>query len=111
MTSAVLKPAALKPATLKKDKQKILGEIFDDARIKTFLDFDAPEGVDADFHILEKAYRGMGAENFSTFLKFFIEAGRNLRAENTQGQTLLDIVSAHKQGKEYISALKQYAAQ
>lgn len=97
--------------TLKKDKQKVLGEIFDDARIKTFLDFDAPEGVDADFHVLEKAYRGMGAENFTTFLKFFTDAGRNLQAVNTQGQTLLEIISEHEQGKTYITALKQYAAQ
>lgn len=90
---------------LKKDKQKVLGEVFDDARIKTFLDFDAPEDVDADFHVLEKAYRGMGAENFSTFLHFFIEAGRNLQAVNAQGQTLLEIISGHQHAEEYRAAL------
>ncbi|MEH6639302.1 MAG: PA4642 family protein [Porticoccaceae bacterium] len=112
MTSAVLKPtvlkpAILKPATLKKDKQKILGEVFDDARIKTFLDLDAQEGVDADFHVLEKAYRGMEVENFATFLGFFIAAGRNLNATNPQGQTMLDILSTQAPAEAYLTALQQ----
>jgi len=29
--------------TLKKDKQKVLGEVFDDERIKTFLDLKHPK--------------------------------------------------------------------
>ncbi|MBV1930773.1 MAG: PA4642 family protein [Porticoccaceae bacterium] len=91
---------------LRKDKQKVLGEVFDDERIRTFLDFKAPEGVDPDFHVMEKAYRGMKAENFSTFLEFFIETGRNLQATNPQGQTLLDIMSKHQHSSDYVNAFK-----
>ena len=40
--------------SLKKDKQKVLGEVFDDERVKSFLDYQAPSGVSADFHLLEK---------------------------------------------------------
>ena len=96
---------------LRKDKQKVLGETFDDERIKTFLDFTAPAGVNPDFHVLEKAYRGMGVENFSTFLIFFTAAKRNLKAINPQGQTILDIVSSHDRGKDYLIALQHHLNQ
>jgi len=95
---------------LKKDKQKVLGEVFDDERIRTFLDYDAPQGIDADFHVLEKAYRGMRAENFQTFLKFFTAAERNINATNQQGQSLLDIASTHRHAEDYVAALKEYLA-
>jgi len=95
---------------LKKDKQKVLGEVFDDERIKTFLDYDAPQGIDADFHVLEKAYRGMRAENFQTFLKFFSAAKRNINATNQQGQTLLDIAATHRHAEDYVAALKEHLA-
>ena len=93
---------------LRKDKQKVLGEIFDDERIRTFLNFAPPDGVDADFHVLEKAYRGMKAENFATFVKFFVDAGRNLKATNPQGQTLLDIMSMHQHAGDYIDAYQAH---
>ena len=95
---------------LRKDKPKVLGEVFDDDRIRTFLDYEPPEGVDADFHVLEKAYRGMKAENFATFLEFFLAAGRDLKACNPQGQTLLDIVSVHERAQDYIQALTKQLA-
>ncbi len=91
---------------LRKDKKKVLGEVFDDERIRTFLNFQAPEGVDPDFHVLEKAYRGMKAENFATFLSFFLETGRNPHARNPQGQTLLDIMSKHQRARDYVNAFK-----
>lgn len=96
--------------TLKKDKQKVLGEVFDDARLKTFLDHQPYGGLNADFHVLEKAYRGMHAENFATFLRFFREAGRDINATNESGQTLLDIVRNHRLGEEYAEALVQAGA-
>ncbi|MCT2531474.1 PA4642 family protein [SAR92 clade bacterium H921] len=90
---------------LKKDKQKVLGEVFDDARVKSFLDYEAPAGVSTDFHLLEKAYRGMNIDNFVTFLEFFKNAGHKLGATNPQGQTLADIASEHRHGREYVQAL------
>jgi len=35
---------------LKKDKQKVLGEVFDDERIKTFLDYEAYGDTNPSFH-------------------------------------------------------------
>lgn len=97
--------------TLKKDKQKVLGEVFDDERIKTFLDFEAPEGVNPDFHLLEKAYRGMKTENFDTFLGFFTEAGHDINSTNSNGNTLLAIIADHRQSNEYVDVLKKHGAQ
>jgi hypothetical protein len=91
---------------LRKDKQKVIGEVFDDDRIRSFLNFEPPEGVDPDFHVLEKAYRGMKVENFTTFLGFFLENGHNLKATNPQGQTLLDIMSKHQHASDYVKAFK-----
>jgi len=95
---------------LKKDKQKVLGEVFDDERIKTFLHFEAPEGVNPDFHLLEKAYRGMNVENFDTFLTFFQEQGYDINAANPNGNTLLAIAQQHRLGEEYVTALINHGA-
>jgi hypothetical protein len=91
--------------SLKKDKQKVLGEVFDDERVKSFLDFQAPNGVSNDFHLLEKAYRGMNIDNFITFLNFFKDAGYDLNATNPDNKTLMQIVGEHGHGGDYIKAL------
>lgn len=97
--------------SLRKDKEKVLGEVFDDARIKTFLNFPAPVGVHPDYHLLEKAYRGMRGENFATFVKFFVEAGHDLNAPGPDGKTFLQTVKTHRLAEEYIIALEQAGAQ
>lgn len=96
--------------SLRKDKEKVLGEIFDEARIATFLEFDAPTGINADFHLLEKAYRGMRGENFSTFIKLFVEAGRDLNAVGPEGKTFLQTIKTHRNGEEYVIALEAKGA-
>jgi hypothetical protein len=93
--------------SLKKDKIKVLGEVFDDARIKTFLDLQPYGDTDADFHVLEKAYRGMNIDNFITFISFFLEQNRNINATNSDGKNLLQLVSSHRHGSEYATALQQ----
>jgi hypothetical protein len=96
--------------SLRKDKEKVLGEIFDEARIATFLDYPAPTGINADFHLLEKAYRGMRGENFGTFVKLFIEAGKDVNAIGPEGKTFLQVVKVHRNGEEYAVALEAAGA-
>lgn len=93
--------------SLKKDKQKVLGEIFDEARIREFMNLPAPAGVDPDFHCLERAYRGMQLENFETFLQLFKDAGHNLEARNRDGATLLELIRTHDSFQDYAEALQQ----
>jgi hypothetical protein len=90
---------------VKKDKQKVLGETFDDERIKTFLDVKAPAGVDADYHCIEIAYRGMHQENFATFIRFFTAAGRNLNALGPEGKTIAQVLTSHRLSGDYLAAL------
>ncbi|WP_331344511.1 PA4642 family protein [Cellvibrio sp. UBA7661] len=96
--------------SLRKDKEKVLGETFDDERIKTFLNYPAPTGVNADYHLLEKAYRGMLGGNFATFVTFFVEAGKDLNAIGPEGKTFLQVVKAHRNGEEYALALEAAGA-
>jgi len=91
--------------TLKKDKQKVLGEHFDEERIKTFLDYEAYGDIDPDYHVLEKAYRGMIVENFATFIKIFIVANRNINAKNQRGKTFLQTIRQQRCADRYVEAL------
>ena len=95
---------------LKKDKQKVLGEVFDDERIKTFLDYEAYGDTNPSFHLLEKAYRGMKVDNFATFLEFFKAAGHDINAQNNDGESFLSIVSQHQKGDDYAAVLKEHGA-
>lgn len=96
--------------TLKKDKQKVLGEFFDDERIRSFFIYESDDTEHADFHLLEKAYRGMIAENFSTFITFFLESKKDINATNQYGETFLQTIRAHKQSEEYVAALQNAGA-
>ncbi|MAD58481.1 MAG: hypothetical protein CMK44_07915 [Porticoccus sp.] len=91
-----------------KDKEKVLGEVFDDERIKTFLNFLPPKNINQDFHLLEKAYRGMNIENFETFIKFFLEDGRDINAHNPSGKSFTAIVNEHIKGKSYAAIMQRY---
>lgn len=95
---------------LKKDKQKVLGEVFDEARVRSFLNVPARPDVNQDYDILEKAYRGMKAENFVDFVKYFVEDGRDINAKNSGGLTFLQVISEHKLAGEYVEILKSAGA-
>lgn len=97
--------------TLKKDKQKVLGEVFDDERIKSFLNYPAPDGISHDYHLLEKAYRGMKEENFSTFVSFFLNAGYSLNTTGATGKTFLQTIKQHRLSDEYVAILEKAGAQ
>ncbi len=94
-----------------KDKEKVLDEVLDDARIEYFLHIMPPEGVNADYHCLERAYRGMIARDFEVFLKLFDKAGRDINARNPQGQTFLQVISTHKSSDDYIALLNKHGAE
>jgi hypothetical protein len=96
--------------SLRKDKEKVLGEIFTEDKIKVFFDYTPPAEVNADYHLLEKAYRGMRGENFETFLQMFIAEGRDVNAKGPEGKTLLQVIKTHRNGEEYAIALEKLGA-
>lgn len=95
---------------LKKDKQKVLGETFDDERVKGFLEVTAVGETDPDYTALERAYRGMKEDNFATFVHFFTEEGRNINCTNANGETFLQVISSHRHSAPYVTALKNAGA-
>ncbi|MDZ7825768.1 MAG: PA4642 family protein [Gammaproteobacteria bacterium] len=94
------------------DKQKVIDEIWDDARVRSFLDVEpAPASgnepvMDPDFYCLWRAYQGMRAGDFRRFLRFFVDAGRNLDAVNEHGETLATFIAPHRHAGEFIDALE-----
>lgn len=85
-------------------------EWWSDERVKSFLALDTSKDEAPDFHILQKAYRGMVPEAFARFVEFFVEAGRNLNEPNMHGETILKIVSEHRNAGEYKTILEQAGA-
>ncbi len=82
---------------------KVTDEVWDDDRVRSFLELE-PNGEDADFHVLTKAYRGMRPDDFERFLAFFVAAGRNLDAQDKSGRTIWEIMANHRQGEDFIKA-------
>ena len=80
----------------------VTDEVWDDDRVKSFLELEPAEDTSADFHVLLKAYRGMRPNDFERFLKFYLEAGRDLEATDPNGRTIWEIMEKHRQGAEFI---------
>lgn len=95
---------------MKKDKLEIVDEVWTSERVKDFLNVQTVEDVEADFHVLLKAYQAMRLENFTEFVALFVDEGRNINATNPAGQTVLAIVQQHGRSAGYATALKQQGA-
>lgn len=96
--------------SLKKDKQKVIGEVFDEERIAGFLVGEPPEEIERDYHLLERAYRSMKAENFETFVRLFKEQNLDLNSPGPDGRTLLARIEGHRRGADYAAILKAAGA-
>jgi hypothetical protein len=93
------------------DKAKIIDEVWDEDRLRTFLDrAPADPQVDADFHALWQAYQGMRIGDFRRFLRLFVAAGRSLDGRNERGETLATFISTHRHAAPFIEALCQAGA-
>ncbi|HEY9032368.1 MAG TPA: PA4642 family protein [Pseudomonadales bacterium] len=93
----------------KKDKQKVIDEVWTEEHIRSFLTIEPPAGEDADFHALYTAYKSMRLDDFETFLQLFADAGRNFQAVGQQGHSVIDIMRQHRQSNGYASALARFA--
>ena len=96
---------------LKKDKQKVLDEVWDEARIRSFLDLQPSAGENPDFHKLFKAYQSMRAEDFKLFVSMFVAGNCDINAVGEQGETVLAMIGQHRHAGEFIEALKAAGAE
>ena len=90
---------------MKKDKEKVLDEVWTEDRVRSFLDVRTHDGSSEDFHMLLKAYQSMRASDFELFVSFFTEQGRDLNATGDDGRTVLAIIRTHRHGVEYADIL------
>ncbi len=95
---------------MKKDKEKVLDEVWTEDHVRSFLNVRPHDGGDADFHMLLKAYQSMRASDFELFVSFFSGEGRNINATGRDGRSVLEIVSGHRLGGEYADILKAAGA-
>jgi hypothetical protein len=96
---------------MKKDKEKVLDEVWTEERVKNFLTVTSHDEVVEDFHMLLKAYQSMRASDFAKFVDYFTAEGRDVNARNPGGETVLSIVNQHRNSGEYGEILRSAGAQ
>src|SRR5690554_3812187 len=94
-----------------RSQPSVTDEEWSDERVKTFLQLESTAEDAPDFHIMLKAYYGMVPDTFTRFVRFFVEDGRNINERNRHGETILDIVSQHRNSAEYAEVLRQAGAE
>jgi hypothetical protein len=99
--------ASLPSPVKKKDKKAIIDEVITDALMEQFFELLPPAGVERDYHMLERAYRGLPAADFARFIDLFVSRKHNINSKGPYG-TMLDVISTHRKGGEYAAAIKKY---
>lgn len=84
------------------------GEDWSDERVKGYLNHLPPAGESADFHALYNAYKHMRAFDFERFLGYFVAAGRDLKARDANGKTLLELVQQHPSAADIAALLEHF---
>lgn len=90
---------------MRADKAKVINEIWDDARIESFLNKEPMGDEPAEFSQLLFAYRSMRVGDFELFLQRFKDAGGDINTTNKAGQRLRDIVASHQKSADFLALL------
>lgn len=94
---------------MRKDKEKVLDEQWDDARVASFLEPRPGDPVNADYQILLRAYQSMRDDDFARFVPLFVDSGRDLNAPGPDGKPLVTLLEEHRYGAPYAQILTQSA--
>jgi hypothetical protein len=92
---------------MRPDKAKVVDEIWDEERIRGFLD-KTPMGDErsADYSALLYAYRSMRPADFEVFIDLYVAAGRDLNATSNQGATLFETIRDHRHAGPFCTILE-----
>ncbi|NCF45138.1 MAG: hypothetical protein GWP70_10010 [Proteobacteria bacterium] len=90
---------------MRADKAKVIDEIWDDARIDSFLDKQPLGDEPADYSQLLHAYRSMRLEDFEKFLRRYRARGGNPAAPNKDGIALADVIKDQRQAGPFLALL------
>ena len=92
---------------MRADKAKVVDEVWDDARIESFLD-KGPMGSEPEqFSQLLHAYRSMRPDDFARFLAAFAARGGDKHAQGNDGRTLLQVIERHEKASEFKELLQR----
>lgn len=94
-----------------KEKEVVVDEVWTETRVREFLDVKPAEAIEADFHMLQKAYQQMRVDNFEQFVALFLQEGRNINARDPNGRTLLSYVQEHVKSSDYAAILQRNGAE
>lgn len=84
-------------------------EGWSDERVFAYLGHVPPEGINADFYVLYNAFKHMRAYDFERLLTQFKQDGRDVLAQDTQGQNIYQVISNFpKQRDEFLVVLKKF---
>ena len=95
---------------MRKDKEKVVDEVWTDDRVKSFLEVRPHDEVEEDFHMLLKAYQSMRVEDFAQFVAYFLDDGRSLNSANPEGESVLNIINEHRKSVAYADILREAGA-
>ena len=95
---------------MRKDKEKVLDEVWTEDHVRSFLNVRSHDNTAEDFHMLLKAYQSMRAEDFELFVGFFLADKRDINATGLDGRSVLVIVAEHRLGAEYAVILTENGA-
>jgi hypothetical protein len=87
--------------TVRPDKQKVVDEVWDDARVAGFLQKFPMGDEHADYSALLNAYRAMRPDDFRRFVALYQAAGRDLRARGRCGRTLYERLANHRRAEPF----------
>ena len=92
---------------MRADKAKVVDEVWDEERVRSFLDKPPMGDENIDFSRLLYAYRSMRVEDFSRFLVLFKQDGGDSLATSKDGRTLLDVIKNHAKSGPFVEALAE----
>ena len=85
-------------------------EEWSDERVFAYLDQLPPADVNADFHVLAHAFKHMRPADYQRLLTQFTADGRDVNAQNPEGQRIHDIIAQYpRQSEGFLEVLDQFA--
>jgi len=91
---------------MRKDKKQVIGEEIGDDAIRLFLAVEPADDTPASLHKLIKAYRGLRIDDFERFVGFFVEAGYDLGARDSQGNDFVALIRDQRLAAPYIEVVE-----
>ncbi len=91
---------------MRKDKKQVIGEEIGDDAIRLFLAVEPADDTPPALHKLIKAYRGLRVDDFERFVGFFVEAGYDLNARDSQGNDFTALIRDQRMAASYIEVVE-----